>query len=68
MALEDGREESAFGEEFCMTAARASVAVRPPRGTEICTLGTEELALWEDLHLHFRTSVQLHGLSKESTR
>ena len=50
-----------------MTAARASVA-RPPRGAEICTLGIEELALWETLHLHFQTSVQLHGLSRESTR
>lgn len=66
MALEDSRE-SASDEEFCMTAARASVA-RPPRGTEVCTLGTEELARSETLHLHFQTSVQLHGLSKESTR
>ena len=66
MALEDGRE-LASGEEFCMTAARASVA-RPPRGTEICTLGTEELVLGETLHLHSQTSLQLHGLSKESTR
>jgi len=65
MTLEGGRE-LASGEEFCMTAARASVA-RPPEGTEICTLGTEELALWETLQLHFQTSVQLHGLSKEST-
>lgn len=66
MALEDGRE-SASGEEFRTTAARASVA-RPPRGSEICTLGAEELALWETLHLHFQTSLQSHGLSKESTR
>ena len=66
MALEDGRE-SASGEELCITAARASVA-RPPRGSEICTLGAEKLALWETSHLHFQTSVQLHGLSKESTR
>lgn len=65
MAHEDGRESA--GEEFCMTAARASVA-RPPRGSEICTLSAEELALWETLHPHFQTSVQLHGLSKESTR
>jgi hypothetical protein len=66
MALEDGRE-SASDEEFCITAARASVA-RPSTGTEICTLGTEELALSKTSHLHFQTSVQLHGLSKESTR
>ena len=66
MALEDGRESASSG-EFCMTAARASVAI-PPRGTEICALGAEELALWETLHLHFQTSVQSHGLSKESTR
>jgi hypothetical protein len=65
MGLEDSRE-SASGEKFCMTAVRASVA-GPPRGAEICTLGIEELALWETLHLHFQTSVQLHGLSKEST-
>ena len=66
MVLEDGRE-SASSEESSITAARVSVA-RPSRGTEICTLGTEELALWEDLHLHFQTFVQLHGLSRESTR
>ena len=66
MALEDGWD-SASGEGFCMTAARASVA-RPPRGSEVCTLSAEELALWGTLHLHFQRSVQLHGLSKESTR
>ena len=41
MALEDARE-SASGKEFRTRAARASVA---PRGSEICTLGAEELAL-----------------------
>ena len=66
MAFEDGRE-SASGDEFCMTAPRASLE-RPPKESEICTLGAEELALWETLHLHFQTSVQLHGLSKESTK
>ena len=66
MVLEDGRE-STSGEEFGMAAARASVA-SPPRGAGICALGIEELALWETLHLHSQTSVQLHGLSKESTR
>ena len=43
MVLEEG-SESGSGEECSMAAARASVA-RPFKGTEICTLGTEELRL-----------------------